>query len=192
MKHRGFKITGIVGLTALCIGIASAPAQARPADRGHDHEVNSNVDEHFCGDLRIRIDDVLDVNFLLNSHGDGLFYDHQSFHQTTTFTNLATDKSMTQINNFIQKDLKVTDNGNGTLTVLVLSTGSTKLYGPNGELLFRDPGQNRVNILIDDGGTPADPFDDEFLDFLGVVKESTGLNELAGRDFCDDLRQFTS
>ena len=39
----------------------------------------------------------------------------------------------------------------------------------------------RVEVLIDDGGTPTDPFDDEFLEFLGVVKESTGRSD----DFCD-------
>ncbi len=34
--------------------------------------------------------------------------------------------------------------------------------------------------LVDNGGTPSDPSDDEFLKFLGVVKESTGRTD----DFC--------
>ena len=38
----------------------------------------------------------------------------------------------------------------------------------------------RFKILIDHGGTPTDPSDDEFLEFLGVVKESTGRSD----DFC--------
>jgi hypothetical protein len=34
--------------------------------------------------------------------------------------------------------------------------------------------------------------DDEFLEFLGIVKDSTGRNDLEGRNFCDDLVEFTS
>ncbi len=191
MRNRRRKISGIVSLAVLTLAIVSAPAQGRPLDRGHDHETSSFVVADFCGDLTVRIDDQFDGSFLFNSHGDGLFYDHQTVHDTTTFTNLATGKSITYVSNFIQKDLKVTDNGDGTLTILVLSSGSTKVYGPDGKLLFSDPGQTRAEILIDDAGTPTDPSDDQFIAFLGVVKGSTGRNDLQGRDFCDDLHQFT-
>jgi hypothetical protein len=192
MKNPTRTVGAVVALAALGLGVASAPAQARPFDKGHEHEITSTVEEHFCGDLTVRIDDDFAVNFLLNSHGDGLAHDHQTIHSTTTFTNLATGKSMTQTGNFVQKDLKVTDNGDGTLTVLVLSSGSTKLYSSDGSLMLNDPGQTRVEILIDEAGTPDDPFDDEFVDFLGVVKGSTGRNDLQGHDFCDDLHQVTA
>jgi hypothetical protein len=59
-------------------------------------------------------------------------------------------------------------------------------------VLFRNPGQVRFELLVDHGGTPSDPSDDEFLEFLGVVKGSTGRNDLEGRNFCDDLREFTA
>jgi hypothetical protein len=192
MTHGTRKVSGVVALVALALGMVNSPAQGLPLDRGHDHETSSVVEENFCGDLTVRIDDELDVNFLLTMHGDGFAHDHQTIHDTTTFTNVATGKSLTQIDNSIQKDLKVTDNGDGTLTILVLNSGSTKVYGPDGRLLFNDPGQTRAEILIDDAGTPDDPFDDEFIDFLGVVKGSTGRNDLQGRDFCDDLHQFTA
>lgn len=55
------------------------------------------------------------------------------------------------------------------------------LYGEDGKVIGRNPGQTRVEILVDHGGTPTDPRDDEFLEFLGVVKESTGRND----DFCE-------
>lgn len=74
----------------------------------------------------------------------------------------------------------------------MLATGNEKWYGPDGKVLFRNPGQVRFEILIDHGGTPGDPSDDEFLEFLGIVKDSTGRNDLEGRDFCDDLVEFTS
>lgn len=85
----------------------------------------------------------------------------------------------------------MTDNGDGTLTVLALSTGVVKNYGPDGKLLFVDSGQVRFDLLIDHGGTPTDPEDDVFLTQT-LVKESTGRNDTATRDFCADLHHFTN
>ena len=42
------------------------------------------------------------------------------------------------------------------------------------------PGQVRSKLLFDHAGTPTDPSDDEFLGFLGSVKESTDRTD----DFC--------
>ena len=78
------------------------------------------------------------------------------------------------------KDLQVTDNGNGTLTLTTFGAGNTFMYDSDGNLIAHDPGMTRVQILIDDNDTPADPSDDEFLEFLGVLLGSTGLNA----DFC--------
>jgi len=44
--------------------------------------------------------------------------------------------------------------------------------------------------VIDHAGTQSDPSDDEILEFLGVVKPSTGVNDLDGRDFCEDIETF--
>lgn len=65
------------------------------------------------------------------------------------------------------KDKRVTDNGDGTMTILMLATGNAVLYGENDKAIARNPGQIRFEILIDHNGTPTDPFDDQFLDFLG-------------------------
>ena len=66
-----------------------------------------------------------------------------------------------------------------------------KNYGPNGEFLFNNPGQIRVELLIDHAGTPTDPEDDVILSET-LVKGSTGRNDTEGRDFCADFRLFTS
>ena len=39
---------------------------------------------------------------------------------------------------------------------------------------------SRPHRAVDNGGTPTDPSDDEFIKDLGVVKESTGRTD----DFC--------
>ncbi|TDO50750.1 hypothetical protein EV643_104248 [Kribbella sp. VKM Ac-2527] len=180
------------GLTAAMLVMAATPAVAKPLERVHFNETTSEVVNNFCGDLSVRIDTDIHGSFLFNFHGpDGLGYGAEKLHFTTTYTNLGTDKSMTEVQNTLSKDLKVTDNGDGTLTILVLATGSLKVFGPDGQFLFSDPGQVRFELLIDHGGTPTDPSDDEFLEFLGVVKGSTGRNDLQDREFCDVLHEVT-
>jgi hypothetical protein len=175
----------------LTVGFTTSAALARPLEKAHFHDVTSVVVEDFCGDLTVRIDEDIRGAFLLNAHGpDALAYASEKVRATQVFTNLANDKTFTQIFSVLAKDLKVTDNGDGTLTILVLATGSSKVYGPDGKLLFSDPGQIRFEILIDHGGTPTDPSDDEFLEFLGLVKGSTGRNDLQDRDFCADIHEF--
>ena len=74
----------------------------------------------------------------------------------------------------------MTDNGDGTLTILNLRTGNDVYYGPDGDVIGRNPGQIRLEILVDHSGTPTDPFDDVFL-AEELVKGSTGRSD----DFCE-------
>jgi hypothetical protein len=185
-------LASTTGLTATALVGSVAPAAAQPLDHGQFHDVSTEVVEPFCGDLTVRIDTDLRGSFLVKTQGpDGLVYFLESLHGTVSFTNLATGKSFTNVLNIVNKDLKVTDNGDGTLTILAMATGSVKNYGPDGNLLFNDPGQTRVEILVDHGGTPTDPDDDAVLEER-IVKPSTGRNDTEGRDFCDDFHLFTS
>ena len=115
-------------------------------------------------------------------HGrDRLAYFLQHGKRTEVLTNPASGKSLTSVAKVIEKDLRITDNGDGTLTILILATGNAVLYGENHKAIARNPGQVRFEILVDHGGTPADPTDDEFLADLGEVKGSTGRSD----DFCE-------
>lgn len=175
-------------LVLLALAATTGPAWAKPLERVHFHDSGSEVIEEFCPGLTVRSDFAVDGTFLLNPHGpDGLAYGSEHVHGTDSLTNLANDKTITEVFNVTSKDLKVTDNGDGTLTILVLATGSSKWYGPDGQFLFTNPGQTRFEVLIDHGGTPTDPTDDQFLEFLGVVKGSTGRNDLTDENFCDQI-----
>jgi len=105
----------------------------------------------------------------------------ESIRISSTFTNVDGGNTINDVTRSLFKDLKVTDNSDGTLTILVLGTGNATLYGEDSKAIARNPGQVRFEILIDDGGTPDDPFDDEFLADLGLVKGSTGRSD----DFCE-------
>jgi hypothetical protein len=171
----------LVGVTSI---VLAGPTYAQPLDRGTFHDEFTEVIEDFCDvpGLTVQLDGVVDGRFLFNPHGpDGLAYYMESIRISSTFTNVDNGNTITAVERSLSKDLKVTDNGDGTLTILVLATGNATLYGQDGKTIGRNPGQVRFEILIDDGGTPDDPFDDEFLADLGLVKGSTGRSD----DFCE-------
>jgi hypothetical protein len=178
-----FRTLGVAtGLTVAWIALAGA-ASAEPLEHGKFHEETTDIVEDFCGvpGFTVQHDRVADVTFLANPHGpDGLGYFLEHLKVADVWTNLANGNAVTVKFTQLSKDLQVTDNGDGTLTILRLVTGNFVAYGPDGTVIARDPGQVRPEFLVDDGGTPTDPFDDEFLEFLGVVKEPTGRTE----DFC--------
>ena len=168
----------LVGSMALAGG-----ASAKPIEHTEFHDESTDTIDNFCEvpGLTVQVDSVVDGRFLFNPHGpDGLAYAHANLSFTNVFTNVANDNTVTEVGKVVDKDLRVTDNGDGTLTILRLITGPVAVYGPDGKALARNPGQVRFEFLVDHGGTPTDPSDDEFIEDLGLVKGSTGRND----DFC--------
>ena len=178
------RLSAILGLGAAAAVMLAATASAGQIFHETFHEENAELETDFCSvtGLTVEFATVVDGRAHAVPHGqDQLAYFGAHIKRTETVTNLANDKSVTSISTFIDKDLRVTDNGDGTLTLLILTTGNSVLYGEDGKAIARNPGQQRIEILVDHGGTPTDPSDDEFLEFLGVVKESTGRSD----DFCE-------
>lgn len=172
-----------VGLALAMVGSA---ASAAPLEREHFQDVWSDVEEGFCDELTVRVDGDVRGSVLVVARGqDGLAYWSSSIHGTVVWTNLDTGSTLTRRFSIREMDHEVVDNGDGTLTITVLATGGDQWRGADGRLLLRNPGQIRYQILIDHGGTPDDPSDDEFLEDLGIVKGSTGRNDGEGLEFCD-------
>jgi hypothetical protein len=149
----------------------------------HFQDEFSDVEEDFCDveGLDITRDVVVDFHILVNSRGpDQLPYLHENVDATVVFTNPATGARVTSIERTVSRDHVITDNGDGTFTITVLATGNATLSDSSGKALARNPGQVRFQILVDHNGTPTDPSDDEFVEFLGIVFGSTGRND----DFC--------
>jgi hypothetical protein len=173
-------------LAVLAIG-AAAPAAAKPLERGSFHDVFVTDPYQLCG---LTVQDTADFrgSFVIQPRQpDGLPYFSENSHSSITTTNLATDMSFTVVSNIVNKDKVVTDNGDGTLTILAMGAGGERIYGPDGKIVSRNPGQVRFEILVDHGGTPTDPSDDEFLDFLGIVKGSTGRTDEFG---CEQITEL--
>ena len=163
--------------------VVAMPAQADP---GHVFKETIHLDEvneiaGFCETgMVVQSHFVADITRKVMPRGsDGLAYFAHRIRITETFTNVANGKTVVSTVNAIDKDLRVTDNGDGTLTILILSTGNAVVSTPDGKAVGRNPGQTRFALVVDHGGTPGDPSDDSELSFE-VVKESTGRTD----DFC--------
>ena len=183
MRHsRKFRLSALLALGVTAAAMLAAGAAAQPPFKERFHDEGTFVDEDFCGaGLTVDGTFVEDASVVVVAHGpDGLAYFLEHISQTTTFTNRANGKPVTLTVVRVTKDLRVTDNGDGTLTILVLATGNDVFYGPDGKAIGRNPGQIRFEILVDHSGTPTDPFDDVFL-AEELVKGSTGRSD----DFCE-------
>jgi hypothetical protein len=159
--RRLLAVGAIVGAAVLALPV---PADAKTIERGHfdDHEVIDFDD--FCGDLVVRLEVHDTGTYSARLGGPGQLPRFASTHHGgATWTNVATGRSFTAWWNYSNKDIKVTDNGDGTLTVLYQVPGPERIYGVDGQQLNISTGMMRLAALIDHNGTPRDPSDDTFL-----------------------------
>ena len=172
----------ITALAALMITAAATPASARPVERNHYDETYVEVIEDYCDlegkpDLTVRREQHLVGTLQVKSRGPGdLPYTSDHLHYTTARTNLDNNKSITSDGARKNFDRKVTDNGDGTSTRRVNSFVSDISYDGSGNTVHRFVSRAVYEELIDNGGTPTDLSDDEFLDFLGIVRENVQVN----------------
>ena len=172
----------ILVLAATVALTLTAAASAGKVSRTTIHEEDTVVIDDFCEVEGLTVEDsfVLDLREKAGPRGrDRLVYFQSHGRQTEVITNLANDRFVTTSSKVNEKDLRVTNNGDGTLTILILATGNATVYGANGKAIARNPGQIRFELVVDHGGTPNDPDDDVELSFE-VVKDSTGRTD----DFC--------
>ncbi len=181
-------------IAALGVVALAGPAQAGPPlEQENFHDDFTDVEENFCDveGLSVEIHEVIDGTFMFNTTGkNDVPHIVETDHGTVSFTNLTTGKSYTNVFDGPVKTLEITDNGDGTATVVQLITGGSRWYGPDGKVLFHEDGQIRVELLIDFGGTPYDLSDDVVLDSR-LIFGSTGTNDTEGRDFCEDFLAIT-
>jgi hypothetical protein len=179
----------LVLLAALTVGTA-LPANAAPSVRERFVEsFEGSFDE--CG-FDVRFEGVEHVNLLINARGsDGLPYFGARVRGRIEWTNAEVEDGPVFAADYVfnDRDSRVTDNGDGTLTLLVKLSGR-EAFSLEGRQLFLNAGLRQFELLVDHGGTPTDPSDDEVVDFLGPVRDDAGRWDTADRDFCEDLNTF--
>jgi hypothetical protein len=191
MRGRSALVVAALAITGSVL--ASAPATAKPIDKGHFHDVFTS-DVYDCNGTPAQ--DAVNVrgNFVFNQRGSSPFpYYRESVRGTVVTTNLENDGTYTNVFTSNSRDHKIVNNGDGTITITVFASGGSRFYDTNGKLVLRDPGTVRFAFDIDYNGTPGNPDDDvEIPDSFRLVRPSTGNSDLSQRDFCADLVEFTS
>jgi len=183
----------IAGLAVAGIVVAGTPASAQPIDKGHFHDVFTG-DVYDCDGIPAQDSGDVSGNFVFNQRGSSPFpYYRESVHGTVVTTNLATGGTFTNVFAISNKDHTIVDNGDGTITITIIGTGGSRFYDADGNFVLKDPGQTRTAVDIDYNGTPGDPNDDvEVPGSFRVVRSSTGNSDFSDRNFCADLKEFTS
>jgi hypothetical protein len=190
---RGRSALLIAGLAITGSMLASTPVTARPIDKGHFHDVFTG-DVYDCDGTPAPDSGTFSGNFLFNQRGSSPFpYYRESVRGTGVTTNLETGGTFTNVFTYNGRDHTIVDNGDGTITITVHASGTSRFYDTNGRFVLKDPGQVRFAFDVDYNGTPGNPSDDvEVPDSFRIVRPSTGNSDLSQRDFCADLVEFTS
>ena len=114
-------------------------------------------------------------------------------HGTVVTTNLNTGGTYTNIFSVNTRDHTIVDNGDGTITLTISSSGGTRYYDAHGNYVLKDPGTVRYAVDINYNGTPGDPHNYVVVPgSFRLVKPSTGNSDLSGLDFCALLVKYTS
>jgi hypothetical protein len=190
---RGRSVLLIAGLVIAGTLLASTTATAQPIDKGHFHDVFTS-DVYDCDGTPAQDSGDVSGNFVFNQRGSSPFpYYRQSVRGTVVTTNLETGGTYTNIFTSNSADHTIVDNGDGTITITIFASGTSRFYDADGNFVLKDPGEVRFAFDIDYNGTPGDPSDDiEIPDSFRLVRASTGNSDFSDRDFCADLVEFTS
>ena len=170
--------------------VAAAPATARPLER--ERVTYENHWDEWCGDVLIHsmVTGMGNVVFV-DRGASGLPHFSSTWHETSVFTNAETGLTYTGTFDGSNRDATVTDNGDGTLSIVVQIAGVSKWYDAAGKVLYIDSGMQSFELLVDHAGTPEDPYDDGEAIFVGEVVGLTGRSDTVGRDWCTDLLEVT-
>jgi hypothetical protein len=198
MRTRHVLIAATAVATALVTTAVPAAAQSGPPEvQVHYSDVfdlllpdPADPTGSFCGGLtNVPLHVETDGYFSIKDHGPNqpAPYFADRFRSTLVYTNPQTGLTFTVVRVRQSKDLRITDNGDGTLTLIGLNTGSLWSYGPDGQLVGRQNGLARETFLVDTLGTP-DPTDD----VLTAVGDPfiAGLSTTSG--FCEEFLTATS
>ena len=177
----------LAAAAAACLTLtATPPVSAEPFEHETFHEEFDTAND--CGDgLVLEFHDVLDGSALVVRHGDGFLYETQHWTLTAVTTIPGTDLTLTVVNKgLVNHDVRVTPNGDGTLTVRSISPARVVLLGPDGHIELRFSGLTTIESLWDDAGTPEDQSDDEVLEFLSF----TSHGHADSGNVCDVARSY--
>jgi hypothetical protein len=158
-------IRALLGIAAAAclVGLTAAPAAAEKPFQNEHNRFTISFEEELCG---IDVETTVTVKEHLKGRiGDNGFPIFQgNANATVTWYNPETDRTVTLRDRSNVKDLSVTDNGDGTITVVQQVTGiPEEVTLDDGTVAIKDVGRIVLSTVIDYNGTPTDLEDDEFV-----------------------------
>ena len=187
-------MAAVLGLAATIATLTTAtPAAAQVSAKEHFHD-SFVSDVYNCDGIRAVDSGEVDGHLTAVLRGSSPFpYFREHVSGTVVTTNLDTGGTFTNVFATNSHDHTIIDNGDGTITITVNASGSSRLYDQFGNFVLKDPGSIRFAFDLDYNGTPGNPDDDtDVPNSFRIVHPSTGNSDFSDRDFCADLRQFTT
>ncbi|HYN29315.1 MAG TPA: hypothetical protein VES95_05525 [Dermatophilaceae bacterium] len=183
--HRRIAVIAGAALAAAALVPATATA-AEPVDgfhfRGEYTHVEQEIGECLEVPFPIRHDGWVNARFSVRLHGtDGPEYYSLRATARDLYTNTDTGESFTGHSTFRDADLRVTDHGDGTITVLASGVRVESFRAPSGRLIGIDAGRATSTYVVD-VGDPGDPDDDTVLS--ETHSEPVGASSLDGAGVC--------
>ena len=186
-RLRGMTVAAalVAGLMIPAVSLA-APASAEPAGNGpwqtFIEDPFSEIQEDFCDVPGLTVEfefaSVQQEKWSILGPNDFPygFYFHDGYEK---YTNVDTGESVTLVNFGASKDVRKTDNGDGTFTIHVTNKSHGVLYSDEGEVLDRSAGVFSYTVVYNYNGTPSDPTDD-----FKVGRPTIVRDEGNKADFC--------
>ena len=188
------RVLACTAVTGAALTATTAPAMAAPKeeppgkflffDRVDEQRSFSSLDAEAafpCEDFEVQVTEVVKGTVSERPAPNGTRLFHLRLHGTNTFTANGHTFAEHFTVNVVERITE--DPDDGSLSITGQGAGGAR-YTLDGALVLRNPGMNRYQITITDPGTPEEDFS------FALTRESTGLNETEGRDFCEDLATF--
>lgn len=175
-------LASIITAVTLFGTVGAPPASAGSPDHFtiafHGERIN------LCG-MVVRQDGVVHGTFHEKHRRDGVSLVTFNEHWSIRLTNVATGRWVLSDTNGIARDMRVTENADGSITVLGAFSGNERYYDADGALFFHAAGTTRTRYRID-LVDPENPDDDVLLNEQKIKRAGLRL----GNADCDTLRAF--
>lgn len=187
--HAG-RVLAVAGSTTLALlGSASPSSAGEPIiENGHFRGADTHIEQEahpgWCPnvDFSVEFSGRFTSHFLTMKRGvDGLWYFSGGFESHGTYTNLENGQTLTERGSARWRDTRITDNGDGTITIEAADVGTHLLFGPDGRQLGHDAGRRSFTVVIDTNGT-VEPDDDVVV--WETMHPATGTFTLGELDWC--------
>ena len=189
-RRRG---AGVTASVLVLLGLTSTAAAADPPVTEHNRGTASHVEQDIgeCLSVPFPIGHAARYNARYQEFrrgADGLQYVSFRLSSTDTITNLDTGVSLRSTTVLREKDVRITDEGDGTLSIVVLLIGTTTYHEPSGALIGVDATKRTLEVVVDHAGTPDDWGDDVVLS--EALSDPVGASTLGGASLCDIALEY--